>query len=250
MARATDIERVADEVTHRAAGGGWPECQRAAAVETLVLALSDDWVRQDPDTEDAVCSALETLGVMRRVGNLVFELLPETELAECDRAPIQRCRRMAPWEISGTSVLTAALLVTVVLVAVGATLWTLRMPWPQQLRWLVATAAADVDGPGTELRRSCSARARWWSTDVCADGGWMTVRVRSAVGAQLLELHCPATLTETAHLQRWEVARTPLLLITSPDGESSLHGPRHAVTGLWPVPANASRTDAPVSPPG
>ncbi len=101
MARAADIERAADEVTHRVAGGGWPECQRAAAVETLVLALSDDWVRQDPDTEDAVCSALETLGVMRRVGNLVFELLPENELAERDRASVQRCRAWLPGRYRG-----------------------------------------------------------------------------------------------------------------------------------------------------
>ena len=131
---------------------------------------------------------------------------------------------MAPREIPGASVLTAALLVTVVLVAVGATLWTLRLPWPQQLRWLVVTAAADVNGPGG-FAGLLGAR-EVVVTGVRAEAGWMTVHVRAAVGARLLQLHCPATLTETAYLQRWEAARTPLLLITSPDGESSLHGPR------------------------
>jgi hypothetical protein len=33
-------------------------------------------------------------------------------------------------------------------------------------------------------------------------------------------------------LDRWAVARTPLLRAVHPDGAVSLHGPTHAVTGL------------------
>lgn len=101
MAQYGDIERIADEVTGNAAVVGWPEAQRVAAVETLMLALSDDWLRQDPDAEDAVCSALEAVGVMRRTGNLVFELVPDAELVECDREVLRRCRMWLPRKYEG-----------------------------------------------------------------------------------------------------------------------------------------------------
>ena len=96
MTRTADIERFADEVTQHAAAGDWREGERVAAVETLVLALSDDWVCQDRDAEDAVCSALEAVGVMRRVGNLVFEIVSDGELSEGDRETVQRCRTWLP----------------------------------------------------------------------------------------------------------------------------------------------------------
>jgi hypothetical protein len=96
MGRALDIERFADAVKRRAASGAWPVCQRAAAVDCLVRALGDDWIRQDADAEDAVCSALETIGIMRRVGNLMFELLPDDELADGDREAVDRWRAWLP----------------------------------------------------------------------------------------------------------------------------------------------------------
>lgn len=96
MARTADIERFADEVTLHAAARDWRDGQRSAAVETLVLALSDDWVCQDPDAEDAVCSALEAVGVMRRVGNLVFEIVSDADLSEADGDAVRRCRTWLP----------------------------------------------------------------------------------------------------------------------------------------------------------
>ena len=115
------------------------------------------------------------------------------------------------------------------------------LPWPQHLSWFVASSAfpdpvamslggyllamrevavGDVD-PSAEriavelIETSPRDRPRSW---------WY---VLSDVGA---------TPIATARLERWSAARTPLLLVADADGETSLHGPSHAVVGLRPSP--------------
>ena len=64
-----EIEELADEI------GRMASRYRKAAVDALLSRLGDPVVQEDPDVEDAVCTALARLGVMRRKGNLNFVLL-------------------------------------------------------------------------------------------------------------------------------------------------------------------------------
>lgn len=50
------------------------------AIKALLYRLGDDHVQDDPDVEDAVCTALVKLGVMRTMGNLNFRLLEKSLL--------------------------------------------------------------------------------------------------------------------------------------------------------------------------
>lgn len=68
----------------------------AELIEALVLCLAGDSIQQDAEAEDAVCSALEAMGVMTRVGNLVFEFLPEGALAASDLDAVQHYRGWLP----------------------------------------------------------------------------------------------------------------------------------------------------------
>jgi hypothetical protein len=49
-------------------------------IEQLLYRLGDDHVQDDPDVEDAVCTALVKLGVMRTMGNLNFRFLEKSLL--------------------------------------------------------------------------------------------------------------------------------------------------------------------------
>jgi hypothetical protein len=89
------IERLADELTG-AGARGWTGDTRRELIETLVLCLAGDSIRADADAEDALCSALEQLGVMTRSGNLRFEFAPDDELAPSDLSAVRRYRAWLP----------------------------------------------------------------------------------------------------------------------------------------------------------
>jgi hypothetical protein len=94
--RAGEVEHFADELAIDGHGRNPEDPERDHAIETLVLALASDWVRNDDDAEDAVCSALVRIGVMARCGNLVFEFVPDAELSTRDRAAVGRYRGWLP----------------------------------------------------------------------------------------------------------------------------------------------------------
>jgi hypothetical protein len=74
LARTTNarrIETLADLVTPAA---------DPAITHALLWRLGDCIVQDDPDVEDAVCSALVRLRVMRRLGNQRFQFRPRHEL--------------------------------------------------------------------------------------------------------------------------------------------------------------------------
>jgi hypothetical protein len=50
------------------------------AIRPLLWRLGDSIVQDDPDVEDAVCGALNALGVMRSAGSRTFSLRPRDEL--------------------------------------------------------------------------------------------------------------------------------------------------------------------------
>ena len=89
------IEHLADELINTGAQD-WTGDTRRELIEALVLCLAGDSIREDPDAEDALCSMLEQLGVMRRAGNLVFEFAPDRELAPGDLTAVRRYRAWLP----------------------------------------------------------------------------------------------------------------------------------------------------------
>jgi hypothetical protein len=90
------VERFADEVAAPSEPEPLAGAARDQAIEALMLALASDWVRNDGDVEDAVCSALVRIGVMTRVGNLVFEFRPDAEMTDADRVAVHRYRAWLP----------------------------------------------------------------------------------------------------------------------------------------------------------
>jgi hypothetical protein len=94
--RAGDVERFADDLANDGDEYGVDEPRRDHAIEMLLLALTSEWVRNDGDAEDAVCSALVRIGVMTRCGNLVFEFVPDAHLSTSDRAAVGRYRGWLP----------------------------------------------------------------------------------------------------------------------------------------------------------
>ena len=91
-----EVEQLVDELTNDVASADWTSSLRAQLIEALILQLAVDSVRDDPDAEDAVCSALTRFGVMTRRGNLVFEFRPITELATADSAAVARSADWLP----------------------------------------------------------------------------------------------------------------------------------------------------------
>ncbi len=73
LARTTSARRV-EELADVAPRYGAP------AIPVLLWRLGDALVQDDPDTEDAICSALCALGVMDRSGNQRFVFRPRHEL--------------------------------------------------------------------------------------------------------------------------------------------------------------------------
>jgi len=57
-----------------------------SVLDALLYRLGDAPVQEDPDVEDAVCSALVSLGVMHRLGNRNFRFVFRDEL---DPAPAE-----------------------------------------------------------------------------------------------------------------------------------------------------------------
>jgi hypothetical protein len=94
--RVGDVEHFADELAAPLPTQPLIGVARDQAIEALVLALASDWVRTDADAEDAVCSALVRIGVMRRRGNLVFEFVADEHMTERDRSAVDRYRGWIP----------------------------------------------------------------------------------------------------------------------------------------------------------
>lgn len=69
---AEELSRLADDLGE----AGDPE-----AITVLLHRLGDQKVQDDPDVEDAVCSALVRLGVMEKRGNLNFRFVNRSLLA-------------------------------------------------------------------------------------------------------------------------------------------------------------------------
>lgn len=66
------------------------------AIEPLLQRLGDDHVQEDPDVEDAVCDALVKLGTMRKIGNLNYRFLPNTQLPNGVSEILVQLRQLIP----------------------------------------------------------------------------------------------------------------------------------------------------------
>jgi len=132
----------------------------------------------------------------------------------------------------------AAIGVVVVLAAVP-----LLLPWPQHLRWLIATTALPSDS--YSLNAGVAPVGRLEEVTVCRVtlGQEGLIEVATEITNRPEHLSMPAAASsDLARLQRWAAARTPLLQITDPSGEVSLYDPTHAVVGLRVIELEANLT--------
>ena len=124
----------------------------------------------------------------------------------------------------------------------------LLLPWPAQVRWLMSARSMGADG-------------------LIADGFGGLQMEETRVVAVDPRPHCLVVVVadprraghgyanrlvgprpgigQLAALEGWAASATPLLLITEPDGQLGLHGPRAAYTGLRR--AEVDRTAAPAT---
>lgn len=65
-------------------------------IEPLLYRLGDSRVQEDPDIEDAVCTALVRLGVMQKLGNLNFRFVDESSMPEGIMNLIKKYERWIP----------------------------------------------------------------------------------------------------------------------------------------------------------
>jgi hypothetical protein len=101
-----EVEHLVDSLATSCVVDEWTDLAHRQLVEALLLCLTADTIRQDSDAEDAICSVLTQIGVMHRVGNLMFEFVRYTELSPGDREIVGRYRawlptRYAPMEEGG-----------------------------------------------------------------------------------------------------------------------------------------------------
>jgi hypothetical protein len=120
------------------------------------------------------------------------------------------------------------------------------LPWPQHVRWLVASMAVP-DPIGMSLG-ACPLTIREVSLGfVRGSTEGIIVELVDAVSDRasstcVVPTHT-ATLEAAAHLQRWAATRTPLLLVTDESGEASLHGPSYAILEIHQVDLPPDRVD-------
>jgi len=118
----------------------------------------------------------------------------------------------------------------------------LLLPWPQHLRWLIASMAAPdpvAMSVGTCPLLMCEVAVR----DVHRSAGWITVQlvgISPSRSSSSYALSVDATGPDVAaRLERWSLAQTPLLFVDDAHGAVSLHGPSHSVVGLEPLPSRS-----------
>jgi hypothetical protein len=129
---------------------------------------------------------------------------------------------------------TIALVILAIVAAlalmIGLVLTPLFLPWPQRLRWVIAsgTMADPICTQRNDLREVHITGCYRVRDDVRV---WL-----SSPGSHVCtSLLVPATAETLAAIDRWSVERTPLLSIAHADGTFDLHAPGATISGLRPV---------------
>lgn len=119
----------------------------------------------------------------------------------------------------------------------------LQLPWPQRVRWLVASNALGYWGLPTQP----TIMTEVFVVDVCAgDPFWVVLRAPGAARPDTtLVLAEAAPFGTVPRLARWRAAGTPLLLVSDRSRSVSLHGPTSAVCGLTVLDTTGVQEDAP-----
>jgi hypothetical protein len=129
--------------------------------------------------------------------------------------------------------MTVVLLGLIVGVGVAAAVVPFFLPWGSRLRFVLSSMAAE---PWTAVGASATALGMRAVVVTRVDGGpgWFCATAVSAQApAREYEVVGTGPLASVAQLHRWMVTGTPLLLVAGPHGDTSLHGPKQAVDGLW-----------------
>jgi len=136
-----------------------------------------------------------------------------------------------------------ALVIAAIGVVAGLAAVPLLLPWPQHLRWLIASTALQTDP--CSLNTGAAPVGRLEQVTVCKVtlGREGLIEIATETTNRSEHLSMPAVPSiDVAGLQRWAASRTPLLQITDPTGEVSLYGPTHAVVGLRVIELETNRT--------
>jgi hypothetical protein len=117
--------------------------------------------------------------------------------------------------------------------ALALTMAPLLLPWPWEVRWIVAAEAVNpLVALGNARRHIQLEEVVLVSFDSDAAALVVVVRPERTETPDPTELIGPPCSTaDLAALDRWSSARTPLLLVDA-DGVSTLKGPHRSITGL------------------
>lgn len=111
------------------------------------------------------------------------------------------------------------------------------LPWRQHVRWLVATMALP-DPVGLTFGPAPVTMCEVTIGEVGRALDLIAVEVHETYPTGAPQWYTLAGDTDAgvtlARLERWSAARATLLLVRGTDGQTSLHGPSHAVLGLRP----------------
>ena len=117
--------------------------------------------------------------------------------------------------------------------AVALTLAPLLLPWPWEVRWMVATEAVNPLVALSNARRHIQLE-EVVLVSFDSDGAALVIVVkpeRTETPGQTELVGPPCSTADLAALDGWYSGHTPLLLVDS-DGVSTLKGPRRSITGL------------------
>jgi hypothetical protein len=129
------------------------------------------------------------------------------------------------------------------------------LPWPQHLRWLIVNAS--IPGPfgyAVPQRSMTLQEVTVEGMEPLRDGIIIRLRSPLASSAQLVKW-VPAASEVAKRVHQWTAAGTPLLLISTTDGDQTLHSRTQCVTGLRNVVVSGVRpgemigTNAPMARP-
>jgi hypothetical protein len=125
------------------------------------------------------------------------------------------------------------LIAALIVAAIVLTMAPLLLPWPWEIRWIVAAEAVNPLVAMTNARRHIQLE-EVVLVSFDSDPAALVVGVRSErmeTPGQTELVGPPCSTADLAALDGWHIGRTPLLLVDA-DGVSTLKGPHWSITGL------------------
>jgi hypothetical protein len=123
------------------------------------------------------------------------------------------------------------MLLAIALVGVVAAVVPFLLPWPQHMRWMIATSGIAYPFESGGLAGSLFLREVTVAA-IDTESDQLVVWLATASNGALLVRSCPPSAESACQLEQWAVAGMPLLLVSTNDGNQSLYSPSACVLGL------------------